>query len=697
MTPIERPPCPPYLVPFLADAGRGTDDGRRRLRSGFDRLMLLQAVLKPVEIKALRAKLSQTFENKCCYCESALGVSAEGEIELFRPKGPVQGQDGRSQEPIYGQLAADWRNLYLSCPTCNRNKANRFPVDGERAAPGATYDEVVSTEQAFLLDPCRDNPDQHLVFLPDGTVAGRTARGRTTVEVLALNRVALVNARRAAANQYLLDSQAGRNAPGSAQPYLAVWRQVVASKQDPGVVQEIRSAAVREQQELDQRRQNIATDRGQGLENYKARAAYIERVRIENFGPIRRLDLQLEESTSDQAPCFALLGINGVGKSTVLRAIALTLSGRPYIERLRLPSKRLLSAGSVAGEVRISFSDGAEVIMRLRRGRPITFNVEGSRSLVLAYGATRLLPRGRHKAKPGFRHAKIDNLFDPFLPLTSPSDWLSGLSDEKLLEVSQVISGLLPPDGPLSFERTLGGQVSVRVADGAGHTVTDLSDGFQSLLGMVVDIMEVMYAAEYESMQVAQGIVLIDEMGNHFHPAWRVRIVSSLRRVFPCIQFVFSTHDPLCLRGLVKGEVAVLMRDRLGQIYALEDLPAVDRLSIEQLLSSEHFGLESTIDPKLADIVRRYESLSQKADLTAEENEELDEATRELTDIRYLGRTRRERIALQLLDLGEVGFAVPETRSVKVEALSSATVAKLRRLMGSIEPSSREAADDDQG
>lgn len=90
------------------------------------------------------------------------------------------------------------------------------------------------------------------------------------------------------------------------------------------------------------------------------------------------------------------------------------------------------------------------------------------------------------------------------------------------------------------------------------------------MLGMAADIMQVMYGV-YDSMESAQGVVLIDELGHHFHPAWRLRCVTALREAFPGIQFIYSTHDPLCLRGLAAGEVAVLKRDKQGNVYALED------------------------------------------------------------------------------------------------------------------------------
>lgn len=258
-----------------------------------------------------------------------------------------------------------------------------------------------------------------------------------------------------------------------------------------------------------------------------------------------------------------------------------------------------------------------------------------------------------------------------------PLPWVS--------DVNAVLHRLLPSDHRLELVKDeLGQGLRILLANDPERRISELSDGYQSMLGMAVDIMQVMFLA-YESMESAQGVVLIDELGNHFHPAWRLRCVSALRAAFPRVQFIFSTHDPLCLRGLLGGEVAVLRRNRLGQIYALEDLPPVHKFRVEQLLSSEHFGLSSTLDPRLEDSINEYEKLIANGERTDEEERRLNEVVNELTEAQYLGTSRRERMALQLLD-NERDLDIPAQATIKMASLSKATVAKLKRLMAEITP-----------
>ena len=105
------------------------------------------------------------------------------------------GLDGKVAAEHYWWLAADWTNLLPTCVDCHRAKGNRFPVGGARAKP-MTVGKELRKEQPMLLDPCLDRPERHLLFTEDGVVQSNTPRGRTTIEIVGLNRRGLVSRRR---------------------------------------------------------------------------------------------------------------------------------------------------------------------------------------------------------------------------------------------------------------------------------------------------------------------------------------------------------------------------------------------------------------------------------------------------------------------------------------------------------------------
>lgn len=669
MRKVERPDCPDFLRSYLANEGLGShrDWGRgpsfAELREG------LFKKFQRIRREAF-TELWKVFKGKCAYCET----SGAHEIDQFRPK----------SIDVYAHLLADWRNLFPACAVCNRSKGARFEVRNGVERLWTSYDDIVERESPSLLDPCKDDPADHLIYLSDGQVAGLTRRGAYTVTTLALNRLALVHER---ARLFESARRAGeperRRLTDDEAPFAGAIRQFLAASALKDA--EARRQALHDQARFDAEHVSVNTERGHHLDNYKSIARYVEHLEIKNFGPIRDLSLDLSAPRSSGGPCFAILGENGVGKSTVLRALALALAGPTYAKRLKLVTSRsLLSEDARKGHVRVRISGQPPVEMKLALGKPIAFSMQGSTSLVLAYGATRLLPRGRHKPKKGMSHAKIDNLFDPFLPMTDPTAWLKALGSNRLPEVNRVLERLLPKDHQIQVVADDVGHVRIEVAGEAGIGLGQLSDGYQSMVGMAVDIMHVMHPL-YDAMEEAQGVVLIDELGNHFHPAWRLRCVEALRSAFPKLQFIFSTHDPLCLRGMKEREVAVLRRDKRRRIYALEDLPRVDRLRVDQLLTSEHFGLRSTLDPELEDQVMRYEQLLAQSERSEQEERQLSDLIQELTDEKYLGATRRERLALQLVDF-EGEWEIPRTASVNAQAMSAATAAKLKRLMRGIAP-----------
>lgn len=60
------------------------------------------------------------------------------------------------------------------------------------------------------------------------------------------------------------------------------------------------------------------------------------------------------------------------------------------------------------------------------------------------------------------------------------------------------------------------------------------------------------------------GVVLIDEIELHLHPAWQKRILSDLQKIFPLVQFIVTTNAPVVLANTDAKCVRVL---RGGQVY----------------------------------------------------------------------------------------------------------------------------------
>ncbi|MES1243041.1 MAG: hypothetical protein ABUT39_15610 [Acidobacteriota bacterium] len=150
--------------------------------------------------KELKLHLFDLFEGKCAYCEACVQDVAFGEVEHYRPKRQVE---ECPDHPGYYWMAYDLTNLLPSCQLCNGfpAKMNHFPV---RDRTWARRREEMEREKPLLLNPYLQNPRDHLRFrplresperLPLSQVEGRTEEGKTSVEVLRLNRPNLASSR----------------------------------------------------------------------------------------------------------------------------------------------------------------------------------------------------------------------------------------------------------------------------------------------------------------------------------------------------------------------------------------------------------------------------------------------------------------------------------------------------------------------
>lgn len=360
----------------------------------------------------------------------------------------------------------------------------------------------------------------------------------------------------------------------------------------------------------------------------------ISSVKVSNFKGIEALSIDFlpERKGRAGAPCLLLLGENAVGKSSFLLCLGLALLGSKEVEKLDLPYSSL--ARSVGRETWDQWGQDRIVVSVEFTGNdqaatfsydPVSRKLSGSEyqsAAVLGYGPHRYFSATKSKRRKGAAE-RLRSLFDPLSPLPDPTDWLSSLTGSDFNTVAGTIRTILPigDNDDLVNDPQFG--ICVR-ADGQLTPLSKLSEGYRSVFAMVADICRNLLE-HYPKLETARGIVLIDEIDTHLHPRWKLQVMSSLRRALPNVQFVVTSHDPLCLRGMDDGEVVVLHRDETGKVVKLENLPDVTGMRAEQLLTSEYFGLASTVDPDLQLQIARFveDGVTETKSLLGEETDTL--------------------------------------------------------------------------
>ncbi len=589
------------------------------------------------------------------------------------------------------------------CPACNSLKGARFPVDGQRGRPFATVNETRLSERPALLDPCHDNPRLHIRIRPDGSYASRSGHGHATIDLFDLNRDTLVWDRHEAIEHLNFTFRNGvdgdklKAAISQDAPYSGAKVQYVAliieeltgrrpnwSRNGPvfgGVLASLQNV---EAATLNRAIEGLLYEEGRAeravvpvslpdpstrqrfLRDTEfiaepARQTLIREIKISDFKGIDELTIKMPalRPGKGSAGALMLLGENAVGKTTVLEAIALSLLGESDADGM-VPAEDLLRRkGRERQElvepdtatVELSFYDRSNsAVLKID---PLRRQLEGGRSavgVVIAYGPRRfsdVKTKWHHK-----RSARIESLFRPAVPLADPTSWLRDIAKDDEIRFKAVARGLreilaLRDGDELVLDEAMGVCVSVR-----GHLepVRRLSEGYRSLFAMSVDMMRELLHTQPD-LEDARGVVLIDEIETHLHPRWKMRVMRALRKAMPRVTFIATTHDPLCLRGMEQGEVVVLAKDRNQHIYKLTDLPDISGMRVEQILTSDYFGLNSTADPETEAQLTAYVAALSRAragDQDADERTTRLGAT--LRETLVLGETAADQLAQEALE-----------------------------------------------
>ena len=103
-------------------------------------------------------------------------------------------------------------------------------------------------------------------------------------------------------------------------------------------------------------------------------------------------------------------------------------------------------------------------------------------------------------------------------------------------------------DPKVSFSSEKGSLVYFNGKD--EKTLPQLSDGYQAALCMIIELAYravILNPSMSQTARNVEGVVLIDEIEMHLHPAWQWKILNAFRKTFPKVQFIVATHSPVIL------------------------------------------------------------------------------------------------------------------------------------------------------
>ena len=399
---------------------------------------------------------------------------------------------------------------------------------------------------------------------------------------------------------------------------------------------------------------------------------YYSSLEVENvrcFGSPQTLDLTDERGRPAQ--WTLLLGDNGVGKTTLLECLAWPVPDVPEGEsdlakKRDIPIKPILdslddnseidalirSGDTVSARIKVELSHGTffdsrkpssrsptVLAMNLSRAAGSFEGIENSDSKtskfqelnVYAYSANRHMQAnyftpGEESDSDVHLFSESGDLYDPEKALLD-LDHMALKKDERaaqlLKSVKSLLVDLLPlvnveSDidivGPIQVVGEYASRGGVQINTHTGRVpLPKLSLGYKTVFAWAVDFSLRMFfrhpTVEFPLEQPA--IALIDEIDLHLHPKWQRDIREYLTSNFPNTQFICTAHSPLIAQDAERDNIAVLVKSG-DEIHIVNDPVRVRGWRIDQVLTSELFGLQSARSKEVQKLIDERRALLKK-------------------------------------------------------------------------------------
>jgi ABC-type phosphonate transport system ATPase subunit len=342
---------------------------------------------------------------------------------------------------------------------------------------------------------------------------------------------------------------------------------------------------------------------------------------LQNIGPFDEARLEFLSDPEDPVPVTIITGENGTGKTILLDAIrglfgqqygalerAIWRNGTPFHMEASLQvdgSRRVLTATQ-----RAQNHDFRQVSDKLH-GLPLavaqgkcvpSWVVDFWRSSLPAdsYAITHLLRQDPksflvNALKGVQRNAAVTELICHFDYLRSSDDPHERRDGEVLYDVTRKIVELSVLDGELSHVARATFTPMIKQS-GQLVPLENLSSGNAYLVQHMIGLLGKMYAvhvlreSDPAELCTTPGLLLVDEAENHLHPRWQKRFLGDVRRIFPNMQIIATTHSPFIVASVPGARLFVCRYDRTQKTCVVTDETDVyANKPIEEILLSPAF------------------------------------------------------------------------------------------------------------
>ena len=373
---------------------------------------------------------------------------------------------------------------------------------------------------------------------------------------------------------------------------------------------------------------------------------YLKRLYLKDIRSFGEINIDLTSNSGGVKSWAVIFGENGIGKTTILRSIGLVL-GDPESAggllrevpgdwvRAGLSKNTALIRAEFVDDLNTTCSDKYSIELHISRKRdreaiakvvPVPEDFPWDKIFVSGYGAN----RSAFASQTYDRYRTVDSVYTLFsydMPLQNPELTIRRIKDEGH-DVEELLGAIdevmMLPKGSTRLTQALeiGGPWGRHIPIGA------VGDGYRATLSLVIDLIgwAMFFRGSPPKAEEIKGIVLLDEIEQHLHPAWQRRIIGLLAHRFPAIQFIVTTHTPMCAVGTtdLKDEdcdLIVLGREDDRTILVQQSCPPRG-MRADQILTSSLFRLPNTSDDTIKEKIERYAQLGSSRNRSQMDNDE---------------------------------------------------------------------------
>lgn len=415
---------------------------------------------------------------------------------------------------------------------------------------------------------------------------------------------------------------------------------------------------------------------------------YISKISLKNIRGFKSLEFDLDRGGGEFAGWTVFTGSNGSGKSSLMRSIATCMVGKDTIRALEMsfqgwihepntgePSKISLDIVSVRGDesrkgqpTKKPFTatlelkpNGLEPTLldaspKKNKKKPVAettiWNSNSKGWFACGYGPFRRVFGASADAQRTMSAPRTNawvTLFKEEASLLEADKWLRDV-DYQALEgrpekekerdlILQILRDDFLPRA-IQIDKMSSSGLLLKDRNGVVLSWAAMSDGYRAALALLADILRHMIQAfgidnfvddtDGPLKITHSGVVLIDEVDAHLHPEWQREIGFWLKRHFPNVQFLVTSHSPIILQAADRNGLFVLPEpgsDDKPHALSPDEYQKVIASRPDSILLSPAFGLQNTRSEPVVQKRARYSKLQTKkrtgAKLSVTEENEL--------------------------------------------------------------------------